>query len=282
MSTFRIQIDVASLIPTNINAVNASTFPALALAVDRVAGSAQTMWLDYAGGATLPDGRSMNPRTGRYRRSIQRAERGPFAAEIYSKLPYADVLEKGGPARDLKRMLDTSFKVRVNKKGRRYLIIPFRHDTPGATTEGRPMPKAVHELWQGMARSNVTGFGERQSGTGAYGIHTRRPIMVATRKYRWGDRLTKAQLAGAGVFGTQQRHLAGMVNLRNPTGRGGQSHSQYLTFRVMSEDSSGWIARARKGYWPAKSTADRLKPVAEKLFTEAVKADLRGYLGGLR
>jgi hypothetical protein len=49
----------------------------------------------------------------------------------------------------------------------------------------------------------------------------------------------------------------------------------------MVEGSSGWIAPAKPGRYPAKTTADELRPVAEKAFARAVEDDVRRVLGGV-
>ena len=83
-----------------------------------------------------------------------------------------------------------------------------------------------------------------------------------------------------GITGQAAKRMAGMTNFRQPGGRGGGAHSQYLTFRVMSEDSSGWKAPAIPGQYPAKITAEHLRPMAEPAFKKALEEDVRHYSGG--
>ena len=78
----------------------------------------------------------------------------------------------------------------------------------------------------------------------------------------------------------QNKHMVGMVNFRTPGGRGGAAHSQYLTFRVMAEDSKGWIAKAVPGRWPARTTVELMRPLAERAFKEACEEDVRIILRG--
>ena len=47
----------------------------------------------------------------------------------------------------------------------------------------------------------------------------------------------------------------------------------------MSEGSSGWIAPAQPGKYPARTVAETLQPVAERLFQEAVQKDVANLLG---
>lgn len=277
MSAFNIR--VAIVVPLGA-ALDARTLPNVAAAVARLAEKGQEMWQAYAGGAPLPDGKRVQSRSGAYLRSIQVRQLGELSYEVYSELPYAEAIEKGSPARDLKRMLDTSAKVRMSKAGKRYLIIPFRHGTPGSTGFGsNVMPEAVHEIARALSPSVVTGMGRRTSGHGAYDIVTRSPMTVAQRKYKWGDRLTAAAIGAAGVHGTPQRRMAGMVKMQGHA-ESGSKHTQYLTFRVMVEGSPGWLAPAREGLWPARTVARKLTPAAETVIQAAVKADIESFMGG--
>lgn len=259
--------------------VSATSFPNLAGAVKMIAHAAHAQWSRYAAGAPLPNGKTIQDRTGAYLRSIQLRFDGAFSAEVYTDLPYAASIEYGSKPYDMKQILNTSLKVRVSAKGRRYLIIPFRHNTPGSVL-GHAMPPAVHEWWKDKQASRITARMTRLSGTGAWDIKTRRPISVAAWRYRWGHRLGKDDLAGMGIQGPEAKRLEGMVMFRKPKGRGYGAHSQYITFRVMREGSPGWIRPAQDGKYPAKTTADQLRPIAEEAFRRAVELDIRGIVGG--
>jgi len=271
MSALNISIDLGRLIPLDSGVDK--TFPHLAFAVRKITERGQEIWQGYASGAQLPGGEVIHSRSGKYLRSIQQKSTGEFSGEVFSDLPYAKGIESGFPARDMKKMLDTSAKTRVSKKGKRYLIIPFRHGIPGSNFRS-VMPVEVHDMWRGLKSSKVTGTRFEPSATGALNIKTRRAMQVARRTYRWGDRMKAERLLSAGVTGRKLRDMTGMVNLKNPEG----GHSSYMTFRVMVEGSSGWLAKARAGYFPAKSTAERLRPAAEAAFKEAVSRDVQHYL----
>lgn len=267
---FHISVPVGDLIPSGMKA-DAAAFPTLSYAVKAVAEAAHQQWVAYAHGAPLPDGRTIKTRTNDYVLSIQVRQVGDFAAEVYSELPEAEGIEDGMPARDLKRMLGTSAKTRVNKKGGKYLIIPFRHAAPGSI--GSTMPPAVHGWWQAKERSHVTSIGTRAS-------QVMPGVQVPAYTYHWGARLKAGDLSALGVTGQGAKRMQGMVNFRRPGHGGGASHSRYMTFRTMSEKSSGWIVPAKPGYHPAKVTADSLRPIAEKAFAKAVEEDLKRALGG--
>lgn len=279
MSQYSIGIQIA--LPPDIP-FGPDAFPTLAGAVQALASAAHQQWQKYAQGEPLPNGQIIGIRSGTYHRSITLEQINPFAFRVFSNLAYAEAIETGSPARDLKKMLDSSLKVRRTKDGKRYLIIPFRWGTPGTVGFGsNVMPQAVHDFWkpQSVARSRVISLGTRVSGTGAHDIKTRQPLLVPQRNYAWGERLTQQHLGAMGITGKAARHMAGMVNFRKPGGSGGAAHSSYLTFRVMSEDSPGWKAPAIPGKYPAKITADKIRPIAEQAFKQALAEDVRRYLG---
>ena len=275
------EVSIALMIPAG-SALSRGEFSNLSAAVERMMLHAQSLWKSYAMGAPLPDGNRVSPRTGAYAKSIISAMTGDFSGEVSSDLPYARVVEDGAPARDMKRMLDSSIKVRLSKKGKRYLIIPFRHGTPGTVGMGTPMPEAVHDIVSGagFTPSRVTGMGTRASGTGAWDIKTRAPMQVPQRRYLWGDRLKIDQIHSAGVTGQTAQRMAGMVKFQNSGGKGGGKHTQYLKFRVMTEDSPGWLVPAQPGKHVAKQVADEIRPMAGAMFAEAVRRDIQAKLAG--
>ncbi|CAH2606333.1 conserved protein of unknown function (plasmid) [Rhodovastum atsumiense] len=294
MTGFRISVDMGHLI-SDRSPLTAELFPSLAQAVRAVSEAAHAKWQDYASGAPLPGGGTIEPRSGTYLRSIQLQQTGPFGAEVYSDLAYAWAIEEGAPARDMKRILGSSLKTRVVQngahKGQRYLIIPFRWFGEGtvAAAGRHEMPEAVQNWWHSQKPSQVTGLGWRDSGTGAIGWRSGggqswrtergQVVQVRQRDYQWGTRLDKDTLASLGVTGQAARRMEGMVQFRKPGGRGGSSHSKSLTFRVMGEWSSGWQAPARPGLHPARTTAQEIQPDAEKAFAAAVARDMRRHLG---
>jgi hypothetical protein len=159
---------------------------------------------------------------GKYLQGILSGIKYPFNGDPLhyrgeNKLPYAKALENGIQSFDMKKMLETSSKVRIAKDGKRYLIIPFRHGTPG-TTSLRAMPEDVYnkapinrrEVVNGKASyvidNNLTGAKNlRHSATiGTYkegnikGFKTEKDASllkhynsekVTRNQYQWGDKL---------------------------------------------------------------------------------------------
>jgi hypothetical protein len=277
--TFSISVDLGHLIIPG-GGLTRGTFPNLSHAVTLIAEAAQQRWQSYASGAPMPNGQTIHPRSGAYARSIQLREDGEFASTVYSTLPYATAIEQGSPAYDMKQMLNYSLKVRVSKDGKRYLIIPFRFNTPNSQQSGQNMPAAVHEWWGGKKTSSRTRAPDRVSGTGAFDFRTRKQLTVDAWKYKYGDRLTKTTLASLGVTGKAADRMDGMLHFRRPGAKaGGGGHDQYIVFRVMSEGSSGWIAKAQPGRWPARTVAETLTPIAHEAFAAAISEDVRQLMG---
>lgn len=249
------------------------TFPALTAAIETVAADAQRRWVAYASGAPLPDGRRINSRTGAYARSIQMIRKSDLEYRVESRARQAQPIESGTRAYDLKQMLRTSAKVRLTKAGKRYLVIPFRHGTPGSVGFASTMPEHVHELARALTASRVKGTARVPNVIGLHDARTRMPVMVTRRAYTWGDRLP------AGLSSKRASHhrtdpYAGLARFDAPQGR----HSQFLTFRVMSEDSRGWIRAAQPGYWPARTVAREIEGPARRLFAQALAHDLERHL----
>lgn len=274
MASFSIHIEIGHLLPAGAP-LTRDIFPNLAFAVQKMGEQALAQWQAYAAGQPLPTGATIQSRTGSYLRSIRLRSLGDFSSEVISDSPYAEAIERGSPSRDLKKLLNTSMKVRINKQGKRYLIIPFRHGTPGSTGFSSVMTPAVHALARTLMPSRVSGMGQRESGTGAWDVRTRRPYLVPQRQYQWGGRLRPEMLRAAGASSRDTRRMAGMVRFQNPGG----GHGQYLTFRIMTEDSPGWKTKPVPGKWPAKTVSDQIAQMAETVCQSAVMADIRRYLG---
>lgn len=267
-------------------AIYRAVFPRLTQAVGAVAQQARIDWMSAVKEARLWSGEKAP-----YMASIQWRMTGTLSAEVWSDYKHAEAIETGRPARDLKKMLDTSLKVRRTKDGKRFLVIPFRHNTPGAEATGQAMPANVYSIAKAMSPSLVTGMGQRPSGqvvdlspTSGMTPVARQPkyllnpankqrIMVPSRMYQWGDRLTRGELKASGASKAEQRRYAGMVRMKDATG-GKNRAAAYMTFRVMMEDSRGWIVPAKPGLYLAKGVADALQPKADAAFREAIKRDL--------
>ncbi|HWY23760.1 MAG TPA: hypothetical protein VNX47_02510 [Nevskia sp.] len=279
MAYYAIKVELPFGITLPAGGAVSITFPNLAEAVRQLAEFGQAQWLDYARGAPLPDGRSIPSLAGgngEYLRSIVLSQQGDLHWRVSTDWPGADRIEEGLPSYDMKQMLRTSAKVRVNKRGGRYLIIPFQHGTPGTVGFRSVMPEHVYELARQMRASHVTGSRRVNNAIGLHDIATRKPVRVVRRTYSYGDRLP-AGLVSKAREGHRTDQMAGMYRFDSPTG----GHSRFLTFRTMSERSQGWIRGAIPGFWPARTVAEQIRPQAEAIFQEALQEDVKNYLRSL-
>ena len=193
-------------------------------------------------------------------------------ARIFSDDPDAEGLETGRPPRDLKKMLDTSLKTRVvqngKNAGKRYMIIPMRHNTPGSGAHAQSMPTSVYDAVKSAKsfdRSSVTSIGTRPNqleARGFAGAHNQQILQVAQRTYSWGARLNTA---GMGLSKQDAKRYNGMVAFRTNL-RGAPQSSSYMTFRVMMEGSPGWIVGAKPGLYIVKNAS----VVAEKVLKQSM------------
>ena len=271
MAEFRVTVDLSG-VPALAGIINAQVFPLLSQAVRAVSQQTQINWIEAVQRAKLWSGERDV-----YAKSIDLKETGPFAALVWSDYKYASEIDEGRPAYDLKKMLDTSQKVRRTKDGRRYLIIPIRHNSPGNDALAPAMPTSVYSLASQLKASIVTGMTERPSGEIAslhskWGMKTlkkqtpflsnpatRGPMMVPKMITKWGGRLPSS---GPGDrYGGMVRMEASTPNSRS---------SVYLTFRTMMEGSPGWIVKAQAGQHLVQTVVTTMQPLAEAAFREAV------------
>jgi len=261
MSALTYKITLSSAAKMEMSAgVVAALGPMLNQAVNGIAQATAANWIEAIHRAKMWSGEK-----DAYAKTITYRMTGEFSAIVESDYKAAEEIESGRPARDLKKMLNTSNKVRTSKDGTRYLIIPMRHSmeslksTSVNTMDG---PKSAYLIAKALTPSSIVGQGKRVSGTGAYDIKSRKPVMVNQNKYKWGASLDRADEE-------MPKNLKGMYRFNTSTK--GAPRSTYLTFRVMSEKSRGWIIPAQPGQHIAQGVAERMQSVANDAFTEAVK-----------
>jgi hypothetical protein len=281
-------VSVAGSAQLNLSAgINAQVFPLLHQAVKAVAKQTAANWQEAVARAKLWSGEK-----DAYGKSITWQMTGDFSAMVESDYRLASDIETGRAPRDMKTMLNTSSKVRRTEDGRRFLVIPMRHNTPGNGALAKAMPTAVHELAKTMAPSRVLAMKERPSGevttlSPKTGMHaaakqtpylsnpkTKQAAQVVARKYAWGGRLTASAIKNAGLDAATAKRYSGMVRMDTSTPGGGKS-SSYMTFRIMMEGQTGkWIIPAQPGLYIAKKVEADMQPKAEAAFSAAVKKTL--------
>ena len=265
--------------------IDAQVFPLLNQAVRAIAQQTAINWQKSVYHAKL-----WSVEKDAYMQSIKWEMTGDFSARVETDYKLAGEIETGRGPRDLKKMLDTSQKVRRTTDGRRFLIIPMRQNTPGNGALAKAMPQGVYNLAGAMAASSVVSKGRRQSGqvtvlSPTTGMHaaakqsrylsnpkTQQAVTVVSRKYAWGGRLTAAAIKGAGMDAATAKRYAGMVKF--PDGSGGHS---FTTFRVMMEGATGkWVIPAQPGKYLARQVAQEMQPKAAAAFAAAVKKTVSG------
>lgn len=286
MANYQISFDLNAGVQAAIkDVVNKQVFPLVHQAVRAVAFQTSANWKQAVLGAKLWSGEK-----DAYAKTITWRMTGDFSAVVESNYSKDQEIETGRPQRDLKKMLDTSTKVRRTKDGRRFLVIPMRHNTPGNNAHAPAMPQAVYNLAAGLGASRITGTGTRLSGEvtnlspkGGMSKAAHQPAFLSNPKtksamtvtkfdYQWGSHLTKTILKQAGLNAQERRRYAGMY--RFDTSTPGAKSSSFLTFRTMMEGSKGWIVPAQPGLYLAKKVTDDMQPLAKQAFEEAIKRSI--------
>lgn len=232
-----------------------------------VAATAQTIYERWVDSVMKAPGIWMGEKDA-YAQSIKVRSISGFEAEVWSDYKHAAEIETGRPARDLKKMLDTSMKVRISAKGARYLYIPMRHNTPGNDALANPMPQSVYDAAKNLSPSSIVGQSARLSGTGAYDVKTKQAYLVPKHEYQWGGRLP-AGMAPKLKPEHKTDIYAGMTKFKNAAGG-----SSYLTFRTMSENSPGWIIPAKPGLFIVRNILDEVQPLFIRGIEESIKRGL--------
>lgn len=260
--------------------VNKQVFPLLNQAVRAVANQTALNWQSNIYKAKLWSGEK-----DAYAQTVTWKMTGDFTAMVESDYRYAQDIETGRPARDLKKMLFSSLKVRRTEDGRRFLIIPMRHNMSKLQDAG------LYDMAASLDASTIIGQGMRPSGevtnmsptTGMSAskqqtpflsnIQTKKAMTVNQNHYQWGDRLKRSAMKAAGIPAETRSWAAGMR--RFDTSTGGAKSSAYLTFRIMMEGSSGWVVPAQPGQDIAQKTVQDMQPKATSAFAEAIKRTLK-------
>lgn len=178
---------------------------------------------------------------------------------IYVDHPKAGALERGLPAWDMKKVLQTSKKVRVSRRGHKYLIIPFDWGEPSAIAVRAQKARNVQE-------QVATAWIQREPLESLVSV-----TKTGRRLYSWGDRLTPAEVRELGLDPEKRdegRNLVGMVLMKSLPDR-----RQYaMTFRTMSEisDPASWI---HPGF-PALNLTEQVVRWLESIYPASIREAL--------
>ncbi len=287
MIRFKVNLDLGHVMDIK-GAITKEVFPLLNQAVRAIAFQMHENWKE----AVLKQSGIWSGEKDAYAESIKWHMTGDFSAVVEASYDQASEIESGRPGRDLKKMLDTSPKVRRSaKNGKRFLVIPMRHNTPGHGAHSKPMPPSVHAMAKALSPTTVIGRTERPAGqitsmspgsgmAPAAGQSaflsspaSRNATMVNKNIYAWGQRLRGKDLKGVeGLTAEERRRFKGMV--RFDTGTPNAPSSAFLTFRIIMEGQAGWVTKPEGARNIAQQVEQEMRPLAEKAFQEAVKRTL--------
>ena len=135
------------------------TYKAFKMAVKLV----EFTWKSYALGAEMEGGGRLKRPTGGYARSIKTRFLTPFNYEVFSEAKVAKFLEDGTREYDMKKTHPFGRRSRVTKKGQGYLIIPFRHGTPGSVYYP-PIPLQLFKRIKEISKQVDFAMGQRIKG----------------------------------------------------------------------------------------------------------------------
>jgi len=266
-----------------LEAMGEDRLPSTAKAVQDATYAIQQAWIDNSKGA-------FKRKSGAYIAAIESGAQYPYAGDIFrgavvNTAPHASAIEYGTRAWDMKKMLHTSSKARRSKKGKLYMIIPFRHGTPGSVSLPA-MPKAVYVGARKLTTSRLTGTKQVDNQFG-------NPITKG--KFKFGTRLNSNVGIRTKTLSNQQARQAGVkpgyhytrkaspdkgtVKFPRHSSAGG---SQYMTFRIMHEDSKGWIHPGTQPYHLAQRTAAQMTPHVVNMINSGFNDDLRMLMPGAK
>lgn len=227
----------------------------------------QAAWVEAA-----QSGRFFHPGLGGYVRGIVAdgslvypLDGDSLAAAVVNVAPHAAVIEDGAPAYHLPEVINwtTSRAARRAKDGHFYMYIPFRHTVP-------------------RTGAGITSQAQRQM--------MPRQVYNVARTLQPGQRLTAGASQGARVHAPGLRPYvpAYAPNVRpNYTHasiheamvkRGARGHTQYVTFRTLSERSPGWHIPPRQGTHIAATVAAEVSPRVCTMVAEAAAQDIARHL----
>lgn len=243
-------------------------FPETAEAVRQSAIFAQSVWIMLA-----QSGQYIHTRTGAYVRGLQMADslhypvdNDPLAALVVNVAPHAHVIEEGHAGYHLPSVINWAQArgAKQNAAGRWYLRVPFRHRAPG-----RPGGGATHATQQAMmpqqvyARAKRLQPGQRVTAGPTRG-HARHVPGLTPYQPRYAPNIRPGYVHASVYEGMQKRGATG--------------HTQYVSWRTMTQDSPGWHIPARPGTHLSQVVTQRILDPITQLIQEAAARDVQRYL----
>lgn len=264
-----------------LSALGANKLPNTANAVRQATEAVQQRWIDISlnafkkptGGYILGIGDGL----------IYPHENDVYKGAVFNNARHASAIEYGRQPYNMKQALFTSPKVKISKKGKRYLIIPFRHGVPRAG--GKPsatlqtMPENIYQRAKNLPFTVRTGSSIRNKVT--RNIYAN-PPSSAGRLTGVGNQGRRSQIAVR-----NPKDLTKFIRRMNPytwksspyenmikVPRDTTGHGYYMTFRIMHEDSKGWIHPGTPPMKLAEKTTYEMNQVVKLIIGEGFKTDL--------
>lgn len=282
--------------------------PALRAAVRAAGGIVQQAWIQLASGQALARD------SGSYIAGLQQPgsvrspfEGDPYAVAVFNLAPHAAVIEEGhGPFSLPSRINWGRPSVRRGKNGP-YIIIPFQHFTPSASAPSsrrRSMPAGVYEVARQLRPGERIALHPRegdampvQRGDRVVAMRQGRtisptnPAPFTESRRIWirgqpeaqhpgGARSPQSIAAGLelGQAGSPFRTSASIFEgLQKLPGQGGGS--KYMTFRIITPRSQGWIIPGRAPTHLSQRAAAATEAEVRHVLTEALSADAARIIG---
>ena len=206
----------------------------------------------------------------------------PLAVAIMNTAPYARILEEGHAGFHLPSHIDWHGpNVRTSKDGRRYLIVPFRHYTPGKASGGTSSMRARSTM------SKEVYFDAKQA---LMGDRTTASARAARERLdAAGPRLSRAYSLPAFPPALRRRAeleegrpgythragpYAGLTRRTQVTKSGVVQGAGFYTFRALTEDSVGWYIPAFPGYHAARDTVAAVQDQVREIAGAAARQDV--------
>lgn len=178
-----------------------------------------------------------------------------------------NMVEQGWPETDLRTTVLRSPKAKTNKKGGKYLAVPFRHGVPGSSgaNVGAPMPKPIYQ-----AAKNLQGVNspvQRLAGTrltlDTPGLPKKAADILGTKQKEWHTTsIYMGMIKKVAMYGATQSGQA-------------VKQATYSTFRTISSsvknDPRSWLHPGIKKRGLAKKVEKYVREVLPKIFADAVK-----------
>jgi len=176
-------------------------------------------------------------------------------------------------------------------EGGYFRAIPFRHRTPGASSYGAPLGKALEKL--------LGSEWSQQLGKDIYRAAKELAPSLSdpyTGKTSWGERLDTANIramktrANAYIPKAKPYHAvdpyAGMVKMQKTYGAHidilNQAQSQYMTFRTISVDAEGNGVGSSPWIRPSKPGASLAQQVSEYVSSRLAPMAFQAYVNSIR